>query len=126
LKAESTAEINNRKTYYETIFCPIINGKEVTEFTEITREITDRKLGYRVHTVNSVEDAVEYLKENSVDLVMLDMIMDPGMDGLDTYQSICVSRPGQKAILASGFAETERVRKALDLGAGPYVKNPTP
>jgi len=52
------------------------------------------------------------------------MIMDPGMDGLDTYRAIRVYRPEQKAIIASGFAETERVKKALDLGAGPYVKKP--
>ena len=57
-------------------------------------------------------------------MLLLDMIMDPGLDGLDTYRAICVYRPGQKAVIASGFAETERVKKALDLGAGPYLKKP--
>jgi len=32
--------------------------------------------------------------------------------------------PGQKAIIASGFSETDRVKKAQKLGAGAYVKKP--
>ena len=52
------------------------------------------------------------------------MIMDPGMDGLETYQGILEIRPGQKAVIVSGFAETDRVQKARELGAGPYVKKP--
>jgi len=47
-----------------------------------------KKLNYKVTTAASGEDAVEYLKEHKVDLLVLDMIMDPGMDGLDTYRSV--------------------------------------
>ena len=32
--------------------------------------------------------------------------------------------PGQKAIIASGFSETDRVKKAQKLGAGQYVRKP--
>ena len=81
-------------------------------------------LGYSVTAVSSGEAAVEYLKTNPVDLVVLDMIMESGMDGLDTYRRMIQFRPGQKAIIASGFSETERVREAQRLGAGVYVKKP--
>ena len=81
-------------------------------------------LGYAADTVSSGEDAVEYLKEHTVDLVILDMIMDPGIDGLDTYKKILEVLPGQKTIVASGFSETDRVRDAQKLGAGAYVKKP--
>jgi two-component system cell cycle sensor histidine kinase/response regulator CckA len=50
--------------------------------------------------------------------------MDPGMDGLDTYVKILEVHPHQKAIIVSGFSETERVTKAQELGAGAYVKKP--
>jgi YesN/AraC family two-component response regulator len=70
------------------------------------------------------EEAVEYLRINAVDLVVLDMIMDQGMDGLDTYRKILEIHPRQKAIIVSGFAETERVQKTLELGAGGYLKKP--
>ena len=50
--------------------------------------------------------------------------MDPAMDGLDTYRRIVEIHPGQKAVIVSGFSETERVNEALALGAGPYVRKP--
>jgi DNA-binding NtrC family response regulator len=52
------------------------------------------------------------------------MIMDPGMDGLNTYKKILEMHPGQKAIVASGFSETDRVKEIQSLGAGPYIKKP--
>jgi two-component system, cell cycle sensor histidine kinase and response regulator CckA len=54
------------------------------------------------------------------------MVMDPGMDGLDTYKKIIKLHPQQKAIIASGFSETNRVKEAQRLGAGAYVKKPYP
>jgi DNA-binding NarL/FixJ family response regulator len=59
-----------------------------------------------------------------VDLVMLDMIMDPGIDGLETYRRILQIRPGQRAIITSGYSESVRVREAEALGVGAYVKKP--
>jgi signal transduction histidine kinase len=81
-------------------------------------------LGYEVDTVSSGEEAVEYLKEHNVDLIILDMIMPPGIDGLDTYKEILELHLDQKAIIASGFSETDRVREAQRLGAGQYIKKP--
>ncbi len=96
---------------------------DVSEQREIAVSLLSR-LNYQASAVPSGEAAIAYLQNHEADLLVLDMIMDPGLDGLDTYKAICVSRPGQKAVIASGFAETERVKKALDLGAGPYVKKP--
>jgi PAS domain S-box-containing protein len=82
------------------------------------------KLGYSVDTVISGEKAIEYTRTNPVDLLVLDMIMDPGIDGLDTYRKIIKQCPGEKAIIVSGLTETERVKKALKLGAGGFVRKP--
>ncbi|MBM9615868.1 response regulator [Desulfobulbus rhabdoformis] len=82
------------------------------------------KLGYTADTASSGEEAIKYLKDKSADLILLDMIMEPGIDGLETYKKILEVRPGQKAIIASGFSETERVREAQRLGAGQYIKKP--
>jgi PAS domain S-box-containing protein len=91
------------------------------------RELAARMLGtldYRVTMAASGEEAVDYLKAHAVDLIVLDMIMDHGMDGLDTYRKIIEIRPGQKAVIVSGFAETERVIEAQSLGVGAYVRKP--
>jgi len=82
------------------------------------------KLNYEVTTVSSGEEAVNLIRDYPVDLVVLDMIMDPGIDGLETYKRIIKLYPGQKAIVASGFSETDQVKETLQLGAGEYVKKP--
>jgi len=82
------------------------------------------KLQYSVSTVSSGEKAVDYMNDNLADLLVLDMIMSPGIDGLETYKRILKLHPGQKAIIASGFSETKRVKEAERLGAGKYIKKP--
>jgi signal transduction histidine kinase/ActR/RegA family two-component response regulator len=82
------------------------------------------KLNYKVVSASSGEEAVKYMQEHRVDLLVLDMIMDPGIDGLDTYRKILEIHPRQKAIIVSGFSESERVLQAQSLGAGAYVKKP--
>jgi len=99
----------------------------VIDDIEQQREIASRmlrKLGYSVTAVSSGEDAIDYLRENSADLVVLDMIMEPGIDGLETFKRIIELNPAQKAIIVSGFSETDRVKEAQRLGAGAYVKKP--
>ena len=96
---------------------------DVEEQREIASKIL-KKLGYSVTSVSSGEEAAHCLKDSSADLLVLDMIMDPGIDGYETYKRILEFHPGQKAILVSGFSETKRVKKAQKLGAGAYVKKP--
>ena len=83
-----------------------------------------RKLGYDVDAVSSGEEAVEYIKKFPVDVLLLDMIMDPGINGHETYRRIIEIRPEQRAVIASGYTLTEDVQAAQDLGAGQYIKSP--
>ena len=64
------------------------------------------------------------MKTMTADLIILDMIMAPGIDGLETYRRIKTLHPKQKVIIASGFSETDRVKEAQLLGAGEYVRKP--
>ncbi len=99
----------------------------VVDDVEDQRKIASRiltKLNYSVTSASSGEKALDYLKNNSADLLVLDMIMDPGIDGLETFKQILELHPGQKAIIASGFSETDKVREAQRLGAGKYIKKP--
>jgi signal transduction histidine kinase/ActR/RegA family two-component response regulator len=105
------------------------NGERVLVVDDLPaqREITSEMLaeiGYRVASVPGGEEAAAFVKENPVDLVILDMIMTPGIDGLETLIRLQQIRPGIKALLVSGFSETGRVKEAQLLGAGAYVKKP--
>ena len=96
---------------------------DVKEQREIASKILSQ-LGYSVRIASSGEEATKLLRNEAADLIVLDMIMSPGIDGLETYEKIISIQPNQKAIIASGFSETDRVKKAQKLGAGPYVKKP--
>ena len=89
----------------------------------IARALLER-LGYTVVVVTSGTEAVTWLKTHSADVVLLDMLMGPGIDGLDTYKQILEFRPHQRAVIASGYSENDRVREALKLGAFSYLKKP--
>ena len=81
-------------------------------------------LGYQVEARSSGEEAVECLKNKKVDLVVLDVITEPGIDGLETYRRMLEIKPEQEAIVMSGFSETDRVKGALKMGAGAFVRKP--
>ncbi|MCP4722224.1 MAG: response regulator, partial [Desulfobacteraceae bacterium] len=83
-----------------------------------------KRLGYEAVSVDSGEEAIQYLESNQADLLLLDMIMDPGIDGLETFRRIRKFKPDQKAIIASGFSQNQKVETALELGAGQYLKKP--
>ncbi len=96
---------------------------DVKEQREVAISMLGR-LGYHPAAVSSGEEAIEYLRHEKVDLVVLDMIMEPGIDGLETYRRMIALCPKQKAVIVSGFSETARVRQAQELGAGAYVRKP--
>lgn len=83
-----------------------------------------RRLGYRPLSVASGEEAVEFVRTTPVDLVILDMLMEPGLNGCQTYERILRHVPNQKAIITSGYANAEAINKAMTLGISQFVKKP--
>ena len=96
---------------------------DIPEQREIAAEMLVR-LGYAVERVASGEAAVDFVRQEQVDLLVLDMIMEPGIDGLETYRRILEIHPDQQAVITSGFSESDRVQEARRLGAGIYIKKP--
>ena len=52
------------------------------------------------------------------------MLMEPGMNGRQSNERILGIRPDQKAIIISGFSESDEVKRALRLGVGRFIKKP--
>ncbi len=119
IKEKSSIPIENYMGNGESIL--IVD--DIKQQREIASDLL-KELGYSVTTVPCGEKAIEYMQNNIADILLLDMIMEPGIDGLDTYKQIIKLNPEQKAIIASGFAENDRVKEAQALGVGEYVKKP--
>lgn len=82
------------------------------------------KLNYQTRCVSGGVDALEFLQSQSVDLILLDMIMEPGISGLETCKRLFAIRPDSRVIIASGYAASEMVTEAMELGALLYIKKP--
>ncbi len=89
----------------------------------ITRNMLTN-IGYRAASVNTGEDALRICKRNPVDLVILDMILEEGMNGRETYEEILKFNPEQKAIVISGFSESDELEKIQALGVSHFIRKP--
>ena len=123
-KLEKVAQVKNDRTAELTG-----NGENilVVDDEPQLRDIASQMLqaiGYTVHSVCSGELAIQFVKENPVDLIVIDMLMEPGMNGRQTYAEMLKLYPDQKAIIASGFSESDDVKATLKLGAGGFIKKP--
>jgi len=102
---------------------PILVVDDIKEQRELATFMLKR-LGYQVDAVASGKEAIEYIKKHPVAVMVIDMILGPDMDGLDTYREILAITPEQKAVITSGFSESQRVLEVQRLGAGRYLKKP--
>lgn len=82
------------------------------------------ELGYQTCVATSGEEAIAFLQKNHVDLILLDMIMGPGMNGRETLEKIREINPTQKALIASGFSEDEEIQQIHQLGITQILKKP--
>ena len=112
---------------------PADKKKELKKWILVVDDVAEQRevgvallqaLGYRAEAVASGEAALEMIKNHPIDLLLLDMVMDPGIDGLETYQRALKIDPQLKAIIASGYTKSERVEKALALGASGFLRKP--
>ena len=81
-------------------------------------------LGYKIFAVNSGEEGVKFLNSHQVDLVLLDMLMGTGMNGRETFERILQINPAQKAIVVSGYSESEEVTRIKHLGVTQFLEKP--
>lgn len=92
------------------------------------RMLTEKLLGnmgHRSETSSSGRNAIALLKEDpEFDVMVVDMIMEEGFDGLDTIKGALELSPGIRCIVATGFSATERVESAIKLGCGICLNKP--
>lgn len=83
-----------------------------------------RRLGYTPCTAENGEQAIRYLKEESVDLLLPDLIVEPGMNGYETFQEIRRFIPDQRAVVTSGYHNHPDREKIRALGVSRYLPKP--
>jgi two-component system phosphate regulon response regulator PhoB len=83
------------------------------------------KNGYRVKTVTSGEEALELIKEDEFDLIILDLML-PGVDGFDLTKIIKSDKQkaGIPIVMVTAKGEEADKVAGLEIGADHYVTKP--
>jgi len=79
--------------------------------------------GYSVLTASSGEEALNILKEQNPDLILLDVWL-PGIDGIQTLNEIRKLKPDLPVIMISGHGNIELAVKATRNGAYDFLEKP--
>ncbi len=92
------------------------------DFLEIMAERMEAR-GMEVVTCTSAEEAIEKIKQETFDAVVLDFMM-PGMDGMHALKEIKAKRPESQIILLTGHATVEKGVEAMKMGAADFLEKP--
>ncbi len=68
----------------------------------------------------SAAEAVEYVKNRYVDLVIMDIVMSEGINGLSASGKIKDIRPETKILLVTSMPEVSYIERARELGADSF------
>ena len=124
------AAFNNKSTAHSEILEDTNLGNEtilvvddIAEQRVITVSMLER-MGFKATAVDSGESALQLLVEHHFDLLILDMIMEPGIDGLETFRRCLKLYPNQRAVIASGYIQTDQIKEVRQLGHCYYIKKP--
>ena len=100
----------------------IIVLDDVLDAVILVKKILTRK-GHSVETFTEEEDAIAYVKNNHVDLAILDIKLKK-MSGIQVLEQMKTISPEIKVIMLTGYPTIETAREAIDLGAGEYCVKP--
>jgi len=92
------------------------------DFLDVMSERMEAR-GLEVSSTMSAEEALEMIKQDSYDVIILDLQM-PGMDGIDALKAIKEIQPEAQIILLTGHATVEKGVEAIKLGATDFIEKP--
>lgn len=90
---------------------------------ELIRMLDIPGINIQVHQVFTGERALEYIRKEHYDLVLMDLKL-PGIDGLETTREIKRIRPFLPVIAQTAFALSGDQQKALEAGCDDYISKP--
>lgn len=107
------------------MFSVIVVDDEMMIRTSISAFINNCDVGFEVvGTFRDGSDAIKYLEENNVDLVISDIRM-VHVSGIDLAQYIYENKPWTQVILLSGYTDFEYAKAAIKYNVKEYITKPT-
>ncbi|MBU0995114.1 MAG: response regulator [Proteobacteria bacterium] len=82
-----------------------------------------KKYGYDSASVTSGKDAIDFVKREKTDVILLDQMM-PDMDGIDTYKKIKAFNPRLPVIMVTGHGSMALSIEFMKLGGRDFIEKP--
>lgn len=82
-----------------------------------------RRAGYEVFTANNGYEALEFIQQESISVIITDMNM-PKMDGIEVLRQAKVIVPNVAVIMVTGYATVDSAVEAMKYGALDYITKP--
>lgn len=89
---------------------------------EFLRDLLEEE-GYEINAVEDGKKALELVKGDGYKVAFIDLVM-PGMDGIETFAAIKQIDPKVSAIVVTAYEVTDRIKKALEMGAQICLRKP--
>ena len=83
-----------------------------------------RKAGYEVETAKDGVEAVALLSKRHYDVVLTDLMMPGGVDGIGVLEAAREKSSRTEVILITAFASVDTAVKAMKKGAADYLQKP--
>lgn len=80
--------------------------------------------GYNNVTASSGEEAIKICSTEDIDLVLLDIMMENGIDGVQTLIKLLEQHPKLNVVMMSAQQDIEIAVKTMELGAKRYITKP--
>jgi PAS domain S-box-containing protein len=80
-------------------------------------------IGYRVSLAQSGDAALDIVKAETVDLMIIDLMM-PGMNGIETYKKVKTINPRIKALLSTGYKVDDEEQAIMNEGFSAIIQKP--
>ncbi len=122
-KKRERETIKNEKKLIDGKKKKVLVIDDESEQRKIFKEILE-KLNFKPILFSSGEEAINYLLENKIDVVILDLILAKGKSGFETLNDIIRINPDQKILIVTGFAGSEIVNKLKELGITNILAKP--
>lgn len=95
---------------------------DISDAANLIKRILERK-GHKVHSFTEEEDAINFVKSESVDLAILDIKLKR-MSGVEVLEELKKVSPDIQVIMLTGYPTIETARECLSLGAAEYCVKP--
>ena len=99
----------------------LIVDDDVNLCTLLSEELSD--VGYNTHFLTSAEGVYEYIKNNNVDLILLDLKM-PGKDGFELLRELSTLNVDVRIIVLTAYADVKSAIDSAKLGASDFISKP--